>query len=505
MEEPMSAISIPRVLAPVLLAVPLIAAAQFKPILGSAPAPWKAYLDAARQADTIADPLARCLAFPDLPGNAWPAGLAKSYCETLHAKVMSLAEIAALLDQGQVAQLEQAMRAELTGHFTAHAETLHRLFAGFSSDAQADRVSALWLAQRPASAFALSARAQHLANKAWDALLGDDAAGARKLAAEARTLLERALESERKMLPAHALLIELGIITGERKLADAAWKRGAAVDPGCRELARQRMRALRPRWGGTLAEMQAFARELAPRVASRPLLANVMAMATVEQADSLLGMAQHDKALALLKPAAMAAPYPDLAWRLVHAMGELPSTDRFEYIATLVGAGRFADDEYVVAYERGRQLMQAGDGDWAVRALEHALTLKPDRLAARQALGAAYVQAGKPAEAEPHFVAALESPELRPLTLRALVASMKGSAHQDRTARYAELLTREQPESAHGWSVLGHARYRLKDYAGARSAFERFLTLAEARDPAWAGARKEIDQLLAVIRQGGPA
>ena len=42
------------------------------------PAEYAAYVAAVRKADAITDPLQRCLAYPDLPGNTWMPGAAKA-------------------------------------------------------------------------------------------------------------------------------------------------------------------------------------------------------------------------------------------------------------------------------------------------------------------------------------------------------------------------------------------------------------------------------------------
>ena len=44
-----------------------------------APTEIRDFLIKAEAADKIEDPLARCLAFPDLPANKWPASLASAH------------------------------------------------------------------------------------------------------------------------------------------------------------------------------------------------------------------------------------------------------------------------------------------------------------------------------------------------------------------------------------------------------------------------------------------
>ena len=55
-------------------ASPAIPAKANEALLDGVSEPWRAYLVKAREAERIEDPLQRCLAFPDLPDNSWPAG-----------------------------------------------------------------------------------------------------------------------------------------------------------------------------------------------------------------------------------------------------------------------------------------------------------------------------------------------------------------------------------------------------------------------------------------------
>lgn len=90
-----------------------------------------AFLDAAVAARAIADPLARCLAFPDLPGNQWPAGLAKAHCEYLYGERLTGEQIKARIDAGDFAALDARLAADLARHFDAgdFSEAIHRDYA----------------------------------------------------------------------------------------------------------------------------------------------------------------------------------------------------------------------------------------------------------------------------------------------------------------------------------------------------------------------------------------
>src|SRR5687768_11257248 len=150
-------------------------AEQFK----GTPAPWREYLVRARAAERMADPLQRCLAFPDLPGNRWPAGHAQAHCRYHNAKVLTLAEVDAHLQSGDVAGLERSLSTTLDLHFSedAFSEEIHRFFELFeNANPETDRVTLLWLERAPRSAFALLARGTYYSGAARNARGGKWAA-----------------------------------------------------------------------------------------------------------------------------------------------------------------------------------------------------------------------------------------------------------------------------------------------------------------------------------------
>ena len=134
------------------------AAEQFKDV----PAPWRDYLIKARAAERIADPLQRCLAYPDIPGNQWPGGHAAAHCRDHAIKVLTLVELAAYVDGGDFTGLGQRLDAYLQRHFSDadFGEDIHYVFDQFiRADGEADRISAQWLARQPDGAYANLARA----------------------------------------------------------------------------------------------------------------------------------------------------------------------------------------------------------------------------------------------------------------------------------------------------------------------------------------------------------
>ena len=237
-----------------------------------------AFMDAAAKANAIADPLARCLAFPDLPGNAWPAGLARAHCELGHGPRIRLDDVRALLDSGDTAQLEARYTADLERHFAREpSEAIHRDFDDFDASDAADDVSERWLAAVPFSAYAHMARARHLLE------LGSVPAPLRppdravvdmKYSVDrARPLLERAVAIEPRLLPAYRDQIGIAQFGADQAQATQAYAAASKHDPWCRYTTAWHIAAYSPRSGGSYAQMDRLAATLAPHVAQRPLLA----------------------------------------------------------------------------------------------------------------------------------------------------------------------------------------------------------------------------------------
>lgn len=133
-----------------------------------APAPMRAFLQQARKADAIADPLQRCLALPDMPGNQWAPGLARAYCELLFGEVITRPTAAGHIDGGTVAALDALYRRDLERHFSKDdfSEIIHRDFQQFGGDEETERLTASWLKQAPDSPFAHLFRGAYLADLA---------------------------------------------------------------------------------------------------------------------------------------------------------------------------------------------------------------------------------------------------------------------------------------------------------------------------------------------------
>jgi hypothetical protein len=73
------------------------------------PAEITAFLAQAQQARVVADPLQRCLAFPDPPGSHWSHDAVAAYCRYTTQSAISVAELTTLIQEGHGDQVDERM------------------------------------------------------------------------------------------------------------------------------------------------------------------------------------------------------------------------------------------------------------------------------------------------------------------------------------------------------------------------------------------------------------
>jgi hypothetical protein len=340
-----------------------------------------AFLAAARNAGERADPLERCLTFPDWPGNAWPEGLAEAHCHQVFDPVPSLAQVTVSLESGDLAGLETRYGELLARHFAGQepTETLHAALAVFDASAEADAVSAHWLELAPTSAFALAARAEHLRAGAWAAWgSGDetqtqeDRTNAAALADVAIAQYQLALAREPRLLPALTGLADMATLAGRTDVQADAFARAEALDPGCLALAQVHMAALSPRHGGTHEAMAAFARDVQARNPQRPLLALVAALEPIDRGQAMTRHERFGEARTELRPALLSATDPQAFEAAAVAAVRAPVPDHAAALALLVASLRFRDGDATVRDLRTRLLMNAGERTWAMALMDRA-------------------------------------------------------------------------------------------------------------------------------------
>jgi TonB family protein len=453
----------------------------------AAPAPARAFILAAKRADAIADPLQRCLAFPDFPGNKWPAGLAQSYCHLLFGERIGDAVIADHIERGATAELETMYRRDLERHLSKanFSEVIHRDFSTFHADDRSERLTRLWLEKAPDSPFANVARAEYLTGMAREARGGKWISETPKaslmrmdeFATRATQHYSKALRIEPRMQHALIGLVYLsGFATGTPVL-DGAFARAQALDPACRYLSKIQMTNLQPRWGGSMADMHAYASSLQPYIAARPFVALSTVLPAMEEARILPLAEKAKKSIPILEPATLLAPYPDLFEELGMMMDD-EDADTWETLVRFLVAYRYDEGQLGAARGRGKAMLEGDDPAWALTSVLRGHALKPESPYSNYLVGKAYFGLGKFAKAEPFLVKAMEDKGLYKDALYHLAYATFNSVQVEKAERYADLLVKTYPTEASAWYLSGQIQAVQGFTQKAAAAYAGFLERA---------------------------
>ena len=305
-----------------ILAAPLalgLASAQAL-AAGKAPPPaYAEYVAAVRKADAIRDPLQRCLAYPDLPGNQWAPGVAKARCVLFNTPpIYTLDGLEkALAQPGGVNAVDAKFAALLDAHFSVPGQR-DQIFVGLGifrdkDSAKAERIARAWLAASPDSPFARTALGRTLEGRGWEArgtgfVKDTPADKLRRMETyfvDAATQYVAALKTNPKLLPACEGMMAIGRQSSDDVQAWAT-KTCMDADPASYFFVDEMMNAAEPRWGGSTEQMRAVGAYAEARVKDNPVLA-VFAFShasyDIERADD-----KDAQVLSVLEPAAALVP-----------------------------------------------------------------------------------------------------------------------------------------------------------------------------------------------------
>lgn len=243
-----------------------------------------AFLDAAQRAETISDPLQRCLAYPDPPGSHWDHAAVVAYCKYRYQPIITMVQVRRYIQDGHAAELDRLFAQALHEQFTRPGARgrLNRIFEEDFDDASFATRSLLnaWKRQSPKSAFAFAASGFAYTKAAFAARGSDylsktpqsNIDSMDRLTTLADADLQKAISLNPKVMPAYKGMVDLGGFDMGKSYALSAAKRGLAVEPGNFGIYDMLMWLEQPNWYGSLAKMDRVASLASKHAKQNPIL-----------------------------------------------------------------------------------------------------------------------------------------------------------------------------------------------------------------------------------------
>ncbi len=469
------------------------------PLFADAPPTMRDFLIKAETADKIVDPLSRCLAFPDFPGNHWPAGLAKADCEYSYGPSLTQSRVRALVDASAFAKLDALFAADLDRHFSEKdfSEVIHHDFDAFDASYESGRLTKRWLEKDPSSPYALDARAVYYRNMAESArgekwmseTPPENVLRMHEFVNIAVDLYQRALKVEPRLLPAYVGLINVSRLDSREPLGEDALRAAKGIDPACRSVSSAQMVALEPRWGGSYPEMEALSKEIAPFVSRRPLLALNTIWPAADKGERLYADDKYDESVSVLEPVVLettnSVVFEQLANSLLLAHGDR----RWEALTLYVAATRYSQGQTYENKERGRLLLfRARRPAWALPSLKRAVELNPNEPVAKYLLAQAYMASDQwPQVAAQYGVSFSDPPDSHRETLAEGVTRLVRDGDETKALAQVEQLNAQYPTYAKGWLLRSWALGVFGKPGGA-DAMQRFMGLVDSVSSAYGSA-----------------
>lgn len=243
-----------------------------------------AFLEAARKAEAMADPLQRCLAYPDPPHSHWSPAATEAYCRYHTQHIISFDEAQTLIQNGQSADLDKRLAQDLQDQLThPHSRGLLDLtyFADFDNGSFDVRSTLdAWKRASPSSAFAYAASGWGyvaMASRARGSAFIQETPQANidamnRLLAQADADLQRAIALNPKVTPAYVAMINAGSMALGDAYVRNAERRGLAAAPDDYAIYGLLSHAAEPKWGGSLEAMKQVTRRAVAHAGTNPLL-----------------------------------------------------------------------------------------------------------------------------------------------------------------------------------------------------------------------------------------
>jgi hypothetical protein len=418
-----------------------------------------AFIAAMKKAEAIADPLQRCLAYPDPPDSHWTHDTVVAYCHYRLPALLSFEQMQALIQDGKSAELDRRLAAALEAQQTDPASgQLDRIYEEAFGNGSFEIRPTLdaWKRDSPDSAFAFAASGLAYVSMAADARGGqsirntpDDAINAMdNLLLQADSDLRRAIALNPKLARAYTGLMNAGAMGYDGHYVDAALQDALITVPDDFEIYNMAMWTREPKWGGSIRAMDQLAADAQLRVKDNPMMRILLSARPFYQVWNC--DCTHESEM---------AAYPKAADELILStdligIGKLAADYRNQTMALIYEseALRFTPDNEKARVNRAYAMVDYDEAEWAAADMSQLLARSPKSRDALYARAHAFDWLGDYVHAENDLRAlmAMEPRNMRPLAQ--LGGMLVNEAHDwDKGWTVANQLIRDEPQSAYGW------------------------------------------------------
>ncbi|HWG10984.1 MAG TPA: tetratricopeptide repeat protein [Rhodanobacteraceae bacterium] len=420
------------------------------------------FLDAAQRAEKIADPLQRCLAYPDPPGSHWDHAVVVAYCKYRNPPTITFAQVQQMIQAGHADELdrmfEKALQAQMSDP-DARGRLDFTFFTAFGPDASFDVRATLdaWKRQSPASAFAYAASGYEYERMAFAARGSDyisktpfsNIDSMDRLAQLADADLQQAIKLNPKITPVYVTMISLGAMTLGEGYALAAAKRGLAQDTANFDIYSKLVWFEQPNWYGSLPAMDGVARDAQKHADRNPLLRTLLSERDLYRIDKckctpVEELSAYD---AVLDHAAMRRTLNDAGYAAKDA-GDAPAMTIY-----LSEALRFDPTLHDTRIDRIYDLVEFDRIPWAIDEANRLIAANPNDEYSLKARGWAYSIGSDAAHAQQDYEAALKLNPDDGWVQAQLAGAYMSDQQWDKAWALADREIEKNPGEVDGWGL----------------------------------------------------
>lgn len=427
------------------------------------------FLAATKRAEALADPLARCLAYPDPPGSHWAPDAVEAYCHYHVQPLPSFAEVKALIEHDRAAELDRRLAEALHLQQTKPEARglLDRIYLKVFDTGSFDVRPTLdaWKRQSPDSAFAWAASGTAYVAMAAKARGSDYIANTSEsniramdnLTSEAVSDLQQAIRLDRAVTPAYTALIHAAGMDGGRDQVDAAIRQALDAVPDDYSIYNRAMWVQEPKWGGSLEAMDSLARRAQTHAAANPMLKLLLPMRSFYQVYEA-GLPAKDELARYPAVLDQLIDSPNLTW-----VGKLASHAGDQAAAAVYQSEvlRFVPEDDQARVNRAYALMDFDEGDWAVADLSRILARSPHDAFAREMRAYGYDLQEDYAHTEQDLrVLLTDDPRNLGLQMKLGLLYTDWGPRWDKSWAIADAMIHDEPQSPNGWLLRATIQQR---------------------------------------------